>query len=167
MMNLFAITTFNDNAARNQQTSAPAAARQQSACQQQPTIGHSNRYSKWHVVLLCVVAVSLFARTVAYNYDFSLSLKDNARNYNPFHKPIRSQPIKAKKPRALSSITIPMAQTHSDIRKDVPLVKTLTPDCALAPAAPDCLASHELTLQLALFNVEPPDFCALHAVFRI
>jgi hypothetical protein len=128
-------------------------------------INHSLHTSR--VVLLCIIAFALFARTVAYNYDFSQSLRDNARNYNPFHKPVKSQPIKEKKPRALSSITIPMAQTHSDIRKDAPLVKTLSPDCAIPTASPDDLASQELTLQLALFNVEPPDFCALHAVFRI
>jgi hypothetical protein len=118
------------------------------------------------VVLLCIIAFALFARTIAYNYDFSQSLRDNARNYNPFHKPVKSQPIKEKKPRALSSITIPMAQTHSDIRKDAPLVKILPPDGATISSLPD-ISSNELTAQLALFNVEPPDFCALHAVFRI
>jgi hypothetical protein len=127
-------------------------------------INHSLHTSR--VVLLCIIAFALFARTVAYNYDFSQSLRDNARNYNPFHKPVKSQPIKEKKPRALSNITISMAQTHTDIRKDAPLVKTLPPDCAITTPIPN-IASHELTLQLALFNVEPPDFCALHAVFRI
>lgn len=119
--------------------------------------------------LLLVIVLSLFARTVAYNYDFSQSLKDNARNYNPFHKPVKSQPIKAKTPRAMSSITLPMAQSQSDIRSTTPLVKTFPTltgaFISLFPQAPSFVREKSTFFILSL--AAPPNLCVLNSTFRI
>lgn len=119
--------------------------------------------------LLLVIVLSLFTRTVAYNYDFSQSLKDNARNYNPFHKPVKSQPLRAKMPRALSSITLPMAQSQSDICSSTPLVKTFpTLSGALISLFPQ---THSFVREKSTFCIlslaAPPNLCVLNATFRI
>lgn len=126
----------------------------------------SERLQTWRTVLVCVLALVLVVRTVAYNYDFSLSLKDNAHNYNPFHKPVKSQPIKEKMPRALACITISMAQSHHHIRHDAPLSRILTLHFDITPNIP-LVAVQEQSLRLAFFNTPPPDLCVLNAVFRI
>lgn len=65
-----------------------------------------------------MLSVVLLVRTLAFNYDFSLSIKDNAPNYSEFKDFLKHQPIREKKPRPLSSITLPMAQIPAELRKD-------------------------------------------------
>lgn len=126
-----------------------------------------HRISTWRAVLVCIIALVLVVRTVAYNYDFSLSLQDNAHNYNPFHKPLKKQPIKEKMPRALASITLSMAQSHHHIRHDAPLLlRTLSLHLDITPKIP-VAAVQEQSLRLAFFNTPPPDLCVLNAIFRI
>lgn len=126
----------------------------------------AHRIPAWRMVLVCIIALVLIVRTVAYNYDFSQSLADNAHNYNPFHKPVKSQPIKEKMPRALASITISMAQSHHHIRHDAPLLRVLTLHLDITPKIP-LVAVQEQSLRLAFFNTPPPDLCILNAAFRI
>lgn len=128
-----------------------------------PVVHHA---SAWRRVLVCIIALVLVVRTVAYNYDFSQSPADNAHNYNPFHKPVKSQPIKEKMPRALASITLSMAQSHHHIRHDVPLLRILTLYLDVIPNIP-LVAVQEQSLRLAFFNTPPPDLCVLNAIFRI
>ncbi len=128
-----------------------------------------SRNNSWRIFLLCTVALMLFARTIAYNYDFAQSLKDNARNYNPFHKPVKSQPIKTKKPRAMSSITIPMAQSQSEFCQANPLVKTFSTLALAIISLPQQAQSlvREKSSFLLLAQSEPPNLCVRHANFRI
>jgi hypothetical protein len=111
----------------------------------------------------------LFARTIAYNYDFAQSLKDNAPNYNPFHKPVKSQPIKTKKPRAMSTITISLSQSQSELCHVNPLVKTFS-TLALAiislPQQAQPFVCEKSTF-LLLAQSQPPDLCVRYANFRI
>lgn len=128
------------------------------------------RNAAWKSGLLCLIALMLLARTVAYNYDFALSLKDNARNYNPFHKPIHSLPITTKKPRAMSGITLPMAQSQADICQNTPLVKTFSSLHDATIQSESTAPTHLLNEQsayLLLSQAEPPNLCVLHATFRI
>jgi hypothetical protein len=127
------------------------------------------RNAAWKSALLCLIALMLLVRTVAYNYDFALSLKDNARNYNPFHKPIHSQPITTKKPRAMSSITLPMAQSQADICQNTPLVKTFSSlhDVTIQAGSAPSHSLNEQSAYLLLSQAEPPNLCVLHATFRI
>jgi hypothetical protein len=121
------------------------------------------RFSAW---LLGIIIASLAVRTVSYNYDLALSAKDNGHNWNPLYKPLKPLPIKTKKPRALSSITVHRAQTHNDIRKDAPFVKFVpVQEAAIARCAAP--TPQETSLRLSYFNIEPPDLCVRNAVFRI
>lgn len=123
----------------------------------------STRFSMW---LLGIIIVSLAARTAVYNYDIALSAKDNAYNFNPLYKPVKSLPVKAQKPRALANITLPMAQTHSDIRQNSPLVDVIVQHHSCVSPLADSTPK-ETSLRLAYFNSEPPDLCVRHSVFRI
>ena len=112
-----------------------------------------------------VIIISLAVRTAAFNYDLSLSAGENAYNHNPFYKPLKKQPIAAKKPRAMASITLPMAQNHLDVRKDTSVVKVPLISFLHTVQTPSRFIFKQ-TYLLALLKAVPPDFCLLHAVFR-
>lgn len=129
-----------------------------------PDTKHTRRLES---ALLLVLILSLFARTIAYNYDFSQSLKDNAPNYSQNYVPLKRQPIKTQKPRALANITIPMAQETSDLKQNSPLTDTFL----FAPHNGNPSSTSPCTLEyaafLALAPSSPPDICVLNAIFRI
>jgi hypothetical protein len=125
----------------------------------------STQFSVW---MLLVVIASLAVRTAAYNYDLSQSAKNNAYNLNPLYKPVKQQPIKTKKPRALANITLPMTQSHNDIRTNAPEAKDSVLCSFNGFLQPNTnLSVQESTLRLTILNAPSSDFCALHAVFRI
>jgi hypothetical protein len=124
----------------------------------------------WNIqtmVIAIIIVGSLFARTVAYNYDFSLSVKENTFTYNLFHKAVKRQPIGMKKPRALSSIVLYKTQQTEDLQHHFPLKALLF----------QTVRPH--TLQLSLQTVPylapptaqalppPDDICVLNTIFRI
>lgn len=171
-LNLFVVAIVNDANCRSRSTKQNIA---QIILNAMPVVSRytalswqsfirNTRLSAW---LLGVIIVSLAVRTAAYNYDFSLSAKDNAYNFNPFYKPLKKEPLKTKQPRALASITIHLAQTQNDIRKDAPVIKTPLPETASLLAATDPV-SQEISFRRSLFSsVAPPDIYILNAVFRI
>jgi hypothetical protein len=117
--------------------------------------------------LLVVLIATLFARTVAYNYDFSLSVKDNAYHLQHHLTPLKRQPIKTKKPRALANITVSMAQQMADLKKDCPLTNLLVPEQIIHRTTCEKVAVVSLANLLVLAHSPPPDLCVLHAIFRI
>lgn len=124
------------------------------------------RNKRLSLCLLGIIIISLAVRTAAFNYDLSLSVRDNAYNHNPFYTPVKKQPIATKKPRAMASITLPMAQSHSDIRKDAPVLKVSLIPFLHTKYILTLLCCKD-TYLLAIIKAAPPDLCLLHAVFRI
>ncbi len=118
--------------------------------------------------LLFITTLSLFARTIAYNYDFSQSLKNNAPNYSKHYTCLKSRSIKTKKPRALANITIPMAQSNNDLKKKSPLV-TVSP-FSFSMCESDADTSLLLSKHAAFLAPIPaaaPNLCVLYVIFRI
>jgi hypothetical protein len=122
----------------------------------------------WKIQVIMIIICSLFARTLTYNYDFSLSVKENAFNYHLHHKPVRRQPITTKKPRSLSDIVLYRTQQTQDLQQYSPLQSRLFP---LVP-----LSMQELSSQTAkryygtstMLDLPPPDdLCILNTTFRI
>jgi hypothetical protein len=107
-------------------------------------------------------------RTVTYNYDLSQSVENNAYNFNPLYKPVKQQPIKTPKPRALASITIPMAQSQSDIRTNAQesTNNLLSVAVHLFAFSPNTSFSPSLSA-LQYGALVPPDLHILHSIFRI
>ncbi|MCU0423996.1 MAG: hypothetical protein MUF71_00085 [Candidatus Kapabacteria bacterium] len=127
------------------------------------------RSTRFSVCLLSVIVLSLVVRTAAYNYDLSQSATNNAYNLNPLYKPVKQQPVKAKNPRALASITLPMAQSQQHIRTFTPESKNLLGTVPPLPALPTSSSNH-LPFQspdALCLQATSPNLCVLHAVFRI
>lgn len=116
------------------------------------------------MVIAIIIVGSLFARTVAYNYDFSLSVKENTFTYNLFHKAVKQQPIGMKKPCALSSIVLYHSQQTEDLQHHSPLKALL-----FQTARPHSFQVSSPTTYLATAQALPPpdDVCTLNTIFRI
>lgn len=117
-------------------------------------------------MLIITIIGSLFARTVAYNYDFSLSVTENTFTYHLFHKTLKRQPIGTKKPRALSSIVLYHSQQTEDLEHhsspQALLSQTVHP-----PARDISQTSPYLAPPTARALPPPDDICVLNTIFRI
>ncbi len=121
--------------------------------------------------LVMAIICSLSICTASYNYDLSRSAEHNAYNYNfnTNKTPLSQRPIQTQKPRALASITLPMAQTQHNLLQEIDNDSELpfSPHYNLLDLHTPSMMLMEQAACRACLSAATPDFCALHAVFRI
>lgn len=136
------------------------------------------RGSRAGTCLLLLIICSLSVRTASYNDDLLLSAESkgnkesDAYNYygNCTKAPVKQRPVQTQKPRALASITLPMAQTQHSLRREADDFAEPSPFAAhndLLDLHTPSVVPLEQAACRACLSAPPPDFCSLHAVFRI